>query len=68
MTVADPFAELDLADDALRRVLAAAGPYLDSLADRKVFDPEAAKLLSELGPVASVMTRLTAPKPQPSSM
>jgi glutamate/tyrosine decarboxylase-like PLP-dependent enzyme len=47
--VADPFADRAVAADALRRVTAAAGPYLDSLADRKVFDAGAAKLLTELG-------------------
>jgi glutamate/tyrosine decarboxylase-like PLP-dependent enzyme len=47
--VADPYADLDVAADALRRVTAAAGPYLDSLADRKVFDAGAAILLAELG-------------------
>jgi glutamate/tyrosine decarboxylase-like PLP-dependent enzyme len=47
--MADPLADLDAAADALRRVTAAAGPYLDSLADRKVFDAGAAKLLTGLG-------------------
>ncbi|MFI7601721.1 pyridoxal phosphate-dependent decarboxylase family protein [Actinoplanes sp. NPDC049681] len=45
----DPLAERDLAADALRRVTAAAGPYLDSLADRKVYDDGAAELLTALG-------------------
>ncbi|MET0414882.1 MAG: pyridoxal-dependent decarboxylase [Actinoplanes sp.] len=36
-------------DDPLAQVLAAAGPYLDSLAGRPVQDPGAAKLLPELG-------------------
>jgi glutamate/tyrosine decarboxylase-like PLP-dependent enzyme len=36
-------------DDLLARVFAAAGPYLDSLAGRPVYDAAAAKLLAELG-------------------
>jgi len=36
-------------DDLLARVFAAAGPYLDSLAGRPVYDAAAAKLLPELG-------------------
>jgi glutamate/tyrosine decarboxylase-like PLP-dependent enzyme len=47
--VADPFADLAGAADALARVTAAAGPYLDSLADRKVFDAGATHLLTQLG-------------------
>ena len=47
--MADPFADLAVAADALRRVNDAAAPYLNSLADRKVFDVQAAKLLAELG-------------------
>jgi glutamate/tyrosine decarboxylase-like PLP-dependent enzyme len=49
VAVADPIDDLAAAADALRRVTAAAGPYLDSLTDRKVFDAEAAKLLTGLG-------------------
>jgi glutamate/tyrosine decarboxylase-like PLP-dependent enzyme len=47
--VADPFADLALAGDALARVTTAAEAYLDSLADRKVFDAGAAKMLADLG-------------------
>ncbi len=48
----DPAADLAVAADALARVHAAAGPYLDSLADRPVFDASAAGRLSELaGPL-----------------
>jgi glutamate/tyrosine decarboxylase-like PLP-dependent enzyme len=47
--VADPFADLALAGDALARVTTAAEAYLDSLADRKVFDAGAAKVLVDLG-------------------
>jgi glutamate/tyrosine decarboxylase-like PLP-dependent enzyme len=47
--VADPFADLALTSDALAHVTAAAGPYLDSLADRKVFDAAAVPLLAGLG-------------------
>jgi glutamate/tyrosine decarboxylase-like PLP-dependent enzyme len=47
--MADPLTDLAAATDALARVNAAAGPYLDSLADRKVFDSAAVKLLAGLG-------------------
>ena len=47
--MADPFLDLHLAADALCRVTGAAGPYLDSLAGRKVVDAQAAGLLAELG-------------------
>ena len=47
--MADPITDLSLAAEALRRVMAAADPYLNSLADRKVFDVQAAKMLAELG-------------------
>jgi glutamate/tyrosine decarboxylase-like PLP-dependent enzyme len=47
--MADPLFELAAATDALARVCAAAGPYLDSLADRPVVDPAAAGLLADLG-------------------
>ena len=47
--MADPFAELDAAPDALARVSAAAGPYIDSLAGRKVFDAAAVPMLDGLG-------------------
>jgi glutamate/tyrosine decarboxylase-like PLP-dependent enzyme len=47
--VADPIADLAAAADALSRVHAAAGPYLDSLAERPVFDAGAARLLTGLG-------------------
>ncbi|HET6533773.1 MAG TPA: pyridoxal-dependent decarboxylase [Actinoplanes sp.] len=47
--MADPIDDLPAAADALHRVTAAAGPYLDSLADRKVFDAAAATRLTELG-------------------
>ena len=47
--MADPFADLGIAADMLRRVTTAAGPYLDSLADRKVFDTAATALLDGLG-------------------
>ncbi|MEV8503868.1 hypothetical protein AB0368_03440 [Actinoplanes sp. NPDC051475] len=49
--MADPLADRDLAADALRRVTDAAGPYLDSLSERKVYDAEAAELLTTLGGV-----------------
>jgi glutamate/tyrosine decarboxylase-like PLP-dependent enzyme len=50
--VTDPLADLATAGDALDRVAAAAGPYLASLAERKVFDSAAAHRLSELaGPL-----------------
>ncbi|MEV4640638.1 pyridoxal-dependent decarboxylase [Actinoplanes sp. NPDC049548] len=45
----DPLADRDLAADALHRVNAAAGPYLDSLASRRVYDAGAASLLTTLG-------------------
>ena len=47
--MADPELDRAAAADALARVHAAAGPYLDSLADRPVFDPAATKLLAVLG-------------------
>jgi glutamate/tyrosine decarboxylase-like PLP-dependent enzyme len=47
--VADPWNERTAAAGALHAVTAAAGPYLDSLADRKVFDAAAMDLLAGLG-------------------
>jgi glutamate/tyrosine decarboxylase-like PLP-dependent enzyme len=47
--MADPLLEQAAAADALAQVCAAAGPYLDSLGDRPVFDPAATVLLGELG-------------------
>jgi glutamate/tyrosine decarboxylase-like PLP-dependent enzyme len=47
--VADPLDERAAAEGALHAVTAAAGPYLDSLADRKVFDAAATDLLAGLG-------------------
>ena len=47
--MADPIADLTLASGALDRVVAAAVPYLDSLAERKVFDSAAEPLLADLG-------------------
>ena len=47
--MADPLTELTAATDALTSVHAAAGPYLASLADRKVFDSGAVLLLADLG-------------------
>jgi glutamate/tyrosine decarboxylase-like PLP-dependent enzyme len=47
--VADPLTEIAAAPEALGRVTAAAGPYLASLPDRKVFDGAAASLLGTLG-------------------
>ncbi|PRY21594.1 pyridoxal phosphate-dependent decarboxylase family protein [Pseudosporangium ferrugineum] len=47
--MADPLDDRDVAADALRRVTAAAGPYLDSLAGRKVHDAAAAGLTATLG-------------------
>lgn len=47
--MSDPLTERDAAGPALRRVFEAAGPYLDSLADRPVFDQGARPLLAELG-------------------
>ncbi len=47
--MADPLLEQAAAADALALVSTAAGPYLDSLADRPVFDPAATVLLDELG-------------------
>jgi glutamate/tyrosine decarboxylase-like PLP-dependent enzyme len=47
--MADPFADLGGVTGALARVTAVAGPYLDSLADRKVLDTGALIRLSELG-------------------
>jgi glutamate/tyrosine decarboxylase-like PLP-dependent enzyme len=50
--VADPLTEKDQALAALEQVLAAAGPYLDTLDDRLVFDRTAEPLLRELaGPL-----------------
>ncbi|SCL33026.1 Glutamate or tyrosine decarboxylase [Micromonospora rhizosphaerae] len=43
----DPFRDAD-AEDALRQVYEAAGPYLSSLADRPVHDPRSLPLLDEL--------------------
>ncbi|HYN93891.1 MAG TPA: pyridoxal-dependent decarboxylase [Pilimelia sp.] len=45
----DPLLDRDAAAAALGQVYAAAGPYLDSLADRAVHDPAAMPLLAELG-------------------
>jgi glutamate/tyrosine decarboxylase-like PLP-dependent enzyme len=47
--MADPFGERAIAADILAQVHASAGPYLDSLADRPVYDAGAAKRLTELG-------------------
>jgi glutamate/tyrosine decarboxylase-like PLP-dependent enzyme len=47
--VADPFVDLAQGRPALDRVVAAAGRYLDSLADRKVFDAAEAVRIGELG-------------------
>ena len=47
--MADPLAERATAADALAQVCAAAGPYLDSLAERPVVDHAAAGLLAGLG-------------------
>jgi glutamate/tyrosine decarboxylase-like PLP-dependent enzyme len=50
--MSDPLFDRDVAEPALARVLAAAGPYLDSLAERPVLDPAARPLLAELtGPL-----------------
>lgn len=46
--MADPLEEQDQAHEALRRVLDAAGPYLDALPDRLVWDSAAEPLLAEL--------------------
>jgi glutamate/tyrosine decarboxylase-like PLP-dependent enzyme len=46
--MADPLLDED-GEDALRRVYEAAGPYLASLADRPVYDPGGAALLSTVG-------------------
>ena len=43
----DPLRD-DGGDEALRRVYEAAGPYLSSLADRPVHDPDTVALLGEL--------------------
>jgi glutamate/tyrosine decarboxylase-like PLP-dependent enzyme len=45
----DPLLEMDSAGPALGQVFEAARPYLDSLADRAVFDPASRPLLAELG-------------------
>jgi glutamate/tyrosine decarboxylase-like PLP-dependent enzyme len=47
--VADPLTDLAESAPALDRVAAAAGPYLDSLADRKVFEAAAQPAVAELG-------------------
>jgi glutamate/tyrosine decarboxylase-like PLP-dependent enzyme len=47
--MADPLGERAAAADVLAQVCAAAGPYLDSLADRPVHDAAAAGRLTELG-------------------
>jgi glutamate/tyrosine decarboxylase-like PLP-dependent enzyme len=47
--MADPLVDRAAAADALAQVCAAAGPYLDSLAERPVVDNGAAGLLRELG-------------------
>jgi glutamate/tyrosine decarboxylase-like PLP-dependent enzyme len=47
--MADPLVERATAADTLARVCAAAGPYLDSLADRPVYDVTATPRLTELG-------------------
>ncbi|HEY0002237.1 MAG TPA: pyridoxal-dependent decarboxylase [Actinoplanes sp.] len=47
--MADPQADASQAAAALALVHTAAGPYLDSLADRPVLDGTAGKLLAELG-------------------
>ncbi|MGI5214066.1 pyridoxal phosphate-dependent decarboxylase family protein [Plantactinospora sp. CA-290183] len=44
----DPLHDRDAAGAALEQVYAAAGPYLDSLADRPVYDPATEPLLAEL--------------------
>jgi glutamate/tyrosine decarboxylase-like PLP-dependent enzyme len=50
--MADPFLERDTAAAPLAPVVAAAGPYLDSLASRPVFDPAAVAPLADLaGPL-----------------
>lgn len=48
-SMADPQADASQAAAALALVHTAAGPYLDSLADRPVLDGTAGKLLAELG-------------------
>jgi glutamate/tyrosine decarboxylase-like PLP-dependent enzyme len=47
--MSDPLQDRDAAGPALRQVLEAAEPYLDSLADRPVFDAGTRPLLAELG-------------------
>ena len=47
--MADPVHDRDRAASALAGVTAAAGPYLDSLAERPVLDAAAAELLADLG-------------------
>src|SRR5258706_7042319 len=47
--VGDPLTELTETLAALERVVAAAGPYLDSLPTRLVFDHNAEPMLGELG-------------------
>ncbi|MEO3746066.1 pyridoxal-dependent decarboxylase [Plantactinospora sp. B5E13] len=44
----DPFFDRDVETEVLARVSAAAGPYLDSLAERPVYDPGTAPLLADL--------------------
>jgi glutamate/tyrosine decarboxylase-like PLP-dependent enzyme len=48
----DPLADRDAAEAALRQVYQAAGPYLESLVDRPVYDQTAAPLLAELSNLA----------------
>ncbi|MEU4716598.1 hypothetical protein AB0F73_23495, partial [Micromonospora purpureochromogenes] len=43
----DPLRDID-GNEALRRVYEAAGPYLSSLADRPVHDPDSQALLGQL--------------------
>lgn len=49
----DPLAERELTVDALRQVYEAAGPYLDSLADRPVRDVTTDPLLANLSDLAT---------------
>ncbi|MEV1289288.1 pyridoxal-dependent decarboxylase [Micromonospora sp. NPDC049679] len=48
----DPLLDRHATEPALRRVYEAAGPYLDSLADRPVHDPATEPLLADLGGAA----------------
>src|SRR4029450_11462912 len=51
----DPLLEREFAAAPLALVAEAAGPYLDSLADRPVVDHDAAKLIADLtGPLPEV--------------